>query len=51
MTDALFSFGTLQDEAVQQALYGRTVPTTPDALSGWTVGQLTILDPEVIMIS
>lgn len=51
MSDKIFSFGTLQLADVQQSLFGRTVPTTPDSLSGWRVGQLTILDPEVIKLS
>jgi hypothetical protein len=51
MSEAIFSFGTLQLEAVQHSLFGRSVPTTPDALAGWTVGEITILDPEVIKTS
>ena len=51
MADAIFSFGTLQLDGVQRSLFGRSVPTTADALSRWTVGQLTILDPEVIALS
>ena len=51
MSEAIFSFGTLQLEAVQQSLFGRSVPTTPDTLAGWEVGEITILDPEVIKTS
>jgi len=51
MTDPIFSFGTLQLEAVQQSLFGRAVPTTPDALAGWRIGEVRILDPEVIAVS
>lgn len=51
MPDAIFSFGTLQLEQVQQSLFGRAVPTTPDALAGFTVGELRIIDPEVIATS
>jgi hypothetical protein len=51
MSDAIFSFGTLQLEAVQQSLFGRAVPTTPDSLAGWRVGEVTIVDPEVIATS
>jgi len=51
VNDAIFSFGTLQLDGVQRSLFGRAVPTTPDALRGWTVGQLTIVDPEVITLS
>ena len=48
---AIFSFGTLQLPAVQQSLFGRSVPTTPDALTGWKIGEVRILDPEVIATS
>jgi len=51
MSDAIFSFGTLQLEAVQQSLFGRSVPTVPDALAGWKVGEITIIDPQVIATS
>ncbi|THG31677.1 gamma-glutamylcyclotransferase family protein [Naasia lichenicola] len=51
MTSPIFSFGTLQLAAVQTSLFGRAVPTTPDSLAGWTVGEITILDPEVIAMS
>ena len=48
MTESIFSFGTLQLDAVQQSLFGRSVPTTPDALAGWRIGEIRIKDPEVI---
>lgn len=48
---AIFSFGTLQLPAVQQSLFGRAVPTTPDTLAGWAIGEVRILDPEVIATS
>lgn len=51
MTELIFSFGTLQLEAVQQSLFGRSVPTTPDSIAGWVVGEVRILDPEVIAVS
>jgi len=51
MTHPIFSFGTLQLESVQQELFGRRVPTTPDALSGYRIGELRITDPEVIRAS
>jgi gamma-glutamylcyclotransferase (GGCT)/AIG2-like uncharacterized protein YtfP len=50
-TEALFSFGTLQLEQVQRGLFGRAVPTEPDTIVGWTIGELRILDPEVIAMS
>ena len=51
MTESIFSFGTLQLDAVQQSLFGRAVPTTVDSLKGWRVGEITIVDPEVISTS
>ncbi|WBU37058.1 gamma-glutamylcyclotransferase family protein [Homoserinibacter sp. YIM 151385] len=51
MTHALFSFGTLRLDRVQQALFGRAVPTTPDALAGARLGEVRITDPAVIAAS
>lgn len=51
MTERIFSFGTLQLDQVQRGLFGRPVPTTPDSLSGARIGELRILDPEVIAMS
>ncbi|GLW69749.1 hypothetical protein Kpho02_20480 [Kitasatospora phosalacinea] len=48
---ALFSFGTLLDERVQQALFGQAVPRTPDALAGHATRSLRITDPEVVATS
>ena len=48
MSESIFSFGTLQLDAVQQAIFGRSVPTTPDAVAGWKLGEIRIKDPEVI---
>ncbi|MEV0415523.1 GDSL-type esterase/lipase family protein [Streptomyces sp. NPDC050448] len=47
----LFSFGTLMDERVQTALFGRTVPTEPASLAGYTTRPLPITDPAVIAAS
>ncbi|WP_406386011.1 GDSL-type esterase/lipase family protein [Streptomyces sp. NBC_00211] len=47
----LFSFGTLMDERVQTALFGRTVPTSPASLAGYTTRPLPITDPAVIAAS
>ena len=44
----LFSYGTLQDPAVQQANFGRLLTGTPDALTRFVVGEIEITDPEVI---
>lgn len=50
-THAVFSFGTLRQESVQQALYGGTVPTVPDGLVGWRLTTVRITDPAVIAAS
>lgn len=50
-THAVFSFGTLRQESVQQTLYGGTVPTVPDALVGWRLTTVRITDPAVIAAS
>ncbi|WP_314244997.1 GDSL-type esterase/lipase family protein [Streptomyces kutzneri] len=50
-THTLFSFGTLMDERVQTALFGRTVPTSPASLAGYTTRPLKITDPAVIAAS
>ncbi|GHC59347.1 GDSL-type esterase/lipase family protein [Streptomyces cinnamoneus] len=47
----LFSFGTLRDEHVQTALFGRAVPTSAASLAGHTTRPLTITDPSVIATS
>lgn len=48
---AVFSFGTLRQASVQQALYGGTVPTVPDALVGWRLTTVRITDAAVIAAS
>lgn len=47
----LFSYGTLQDGAVQRALFGRELTGTPQSLPGFAVSWLEITDPEVISTS
>ncbi|MFI8339332.1 gamma-glutamylcyclotransferase family protein [Streptomyces sp. NPDC085639] len=47
----LFSFGTLVDERVQTALFGRAVPTSPASLAGYTTRPLQITDPAAIAAS
>jgi hypothetical protein len=47
----LFSFGTLQDPAVQRSVFGRELPGAADVLRGFKLGVLTITDPEVIRLS
>jgi hypothetical protein len=44
----LFSYGTLQLEAVQRSVFGRLLNGEPDAMVGWGLVPLRITDPEVI---
>ena len=50
-TEYLFSYGTLQLEAVQMATFGRLLSGTSDALPGFELAPLKIGDPAVIAIS
>lgn len=50
-SERLFSYGTLRQPEVQQALFGRPVPTTGDVLPGFRVDVVTITDPAVIAAS
>ena len=50
-TDRLFSYGTLQQENVQLATFGRLLKGTPDALVGFAVQMVEIKDPQVVAIS
>jgi hypothetical protein len=49
--ELLFSYGTLQLDAVQLATFGRLLSGTADALAGFEVVPLTIDDPGVVAIS
>ena len=50
-TEWLFSYGTLQLEAVQMATFGRRLAGTADALRGFDVVPLAIDDPAVVAVS
>ena len=50
-TEFLFSYGTLQLEAVQLATFGRLLDGASDALPGFELGTLEIEDEAVIAIS
>ena len=50
-TDFLFSYGTLQLEAVQMATFGRLLAGTSDVLRGFELLSLKIEDQEVVAIS
>ncbi len=50
-TERLFSYGTLQLEAVQLATFGRPLAGTSDVLQGFELAALKIEDEAVIAIS
>jgi len=50
-TELLFSYGTLQLEAVQMATFGRLLTGTGDVMTGFELVSLKIEDPEVVAIS
>jgi hypothetical protein len=47
----LFSYGTLQQEGVQLATFGRRLEGRPDVLPGFSASMLAITDPEVVATS
>jgi gamma-glutamylcyclotransferase (GGCT)/AIG2-like uncharacterized protein YtfP len=47
----LFSYGTLQQENVQLATFGRPLAGQPDRLAGFAQTEIEIVDPEVIRTS
>lgn len=50
-TEKLFSYGTLQYEAVQLASFGRKLEGNEDQLPGFELSILEITDPDVIATS
>ena len=44
----LFSYGTLRQENVQLALFGRRLDGEPDFVAGFTLSTVTIEDPDVV---
>jgi hypothetical protein len=50
-SELLFSYGTLQLDAVQLANFGRRLAGRSDALGGYEVVPLKIEDPSVVAIS
>ena len=50
-TEYLFSYGTLQSEAVQLATFGRKLDGRPDALVGYIVVMIEIKDRDFIEAS
>ena len=51
MSELLFSYGTLQQEGVQLASFGRRLAGQPDALPGWKQEMVEITDPAVLAAS
>jgi len=51
MPHLLFSYGTLQLPSVQNAIFGRLLPGEPDAVVGYTLGEVRITDPAVLAAS
>lgn len=47
----LFSYGTLQQPAVQIETFGETILGQPDALVGFTKTMIEITDPDVLVLS
>lgn len=47
----LFSYGTLQDKAVQIANFGRELTGSPDAMLGYEQAWVQITDPQVLATS
>lgn len=47
----LFSYGTLQDPAVQTANFGRRLEGRPDALPGYRTSIVEVTDPDVVAVS
>jgi gamma-glutamylcyclotransferase (GGCT)/AIG2-like uncharacterized protein YtfP len=48
VSERLFSYGTLQQDEVQQASFGRLLKGAPDALVGWKQEMVEITDPDVL---
>jgi hypothetical protein len=44
----IFSYGTLQDPVVQEAVFGRRIPCLPDELPGFILDRVRIVDADVI---
>ncbi|MBB4680096.1 gamma-glutamylcyclotransferase family protein [Crossiella cryophila] len=52
MTETLlFSYGTLRQPEVQQAVFGRALDGRADEIAGYLLGEVVITDPAVIATS
>jgi hypothetical protein len=50
-SENLFSYGTLQTEAVQLATFGRRLEGKPDALVGYSLAMIPIQDQNFVALS
>ena len=50
-TERLFSYGTLQTESVQLSTFGRRLDGRPDALIGYRLRMIQIMDQEFVATS
>jgi len=50
-TEHLFSYGTLQDEAVQHSTFGRRLQGAPDSLPGYKIQMIAIQDQAFVAAS
>jgi gamma-glutamylcyclotransferase (GGCT)/AIG2-like uncharacterized protein YtfP len=50
-TERLFSYGTLQTESVQLSTFGRKLDGSPDALIGYRLRMIQIMDQEFVITS
>jgi gamma-glutamylcyclotransferase (GGCT)/AIG2-like uncharacterized protein YtfP len=48
LMEKLFSYGTLQQESVQLANFGRKLQGHADVVTGWRLSTVEITDPEVL---
>ena len=50
-TERLFSYGTLQTESVQLSTFGRRLDGRPDALIGYRLRMIQIMDQQFVVTS
>ena len=50
-SERLFSYGTLQQESVQLANFGRRLTGRVDVVMGWRLSAVEIRDPDVLAVS
>ena len=51
MSEYLFAYGTLRQEAVQLSIFGRRLKGEVDALPHYRLGEIEIQDPEFVALS